>query len=265
MSAGDRPHDLLQIELPGVARFEENAPCARDVDPLNRIRIASPCDASWEEMEGDDLVRYCRHCRLNVYNLSGLSRREAAAFVRETEGRLCVRFYRRADGTLLTDNCPVGWRAARRWLLERIGSSVAVALGLAGLVAPVIGQRREMGRTISSLDHLKQLALAFLMYTQDYDGRLPPMEDPVAMKRALLPYVKWEAAFVHPISDEPYQPNSSLSQRVLASIAEPETVVACYEAHPTTPETRGVVFLDGSAKRVPEADWPDRKRASGIP
>jgi hypothetical protein len=30
------------------------------------------------------------------------------------EGRLCVRFYRRRDGTILTNNCPVGLRALKR-------------------------------------------------------------------------------------------------------------------------------------------------------
>jgi hypothetical protein len=237
MFPDDRLHELLQIELPGTA-VEEKAARSRDADLLDRLRIASPCDASWDEMEGDDLVRFCRHCQLNVYNLSGMSRREAAAFVREAEGRLCVRFYRRADGTLLTDNCPVGWRAVRRWLLERIGGGIAAALGLAWLVAPVL-EPREMGRPVTSLGNLKQLAPAFEMYTQDYDGRLPPMMDPAAVKKALLPYVRTEAVFVHPTTGEPYQPNPTLSHRQLNSIDQPDKVVAFYEGHPSAADTRG--------------------------
>jgi len=65
-------------------------------------------------MEGDERVRFCSQCKLNVFNLSSMSRREAEALVRSKEGRLCIRFYRRSDGTILTDNCPVGLRAARR-------------------------------------------------------------------------------------------------------------------------------------------------------
>jgi prepilin-type processing-associated H-X9-DG protein len=38
-----------------------------------------------------------------------------------------------------------------------------------------------------------------------------------------------------------------------------------YEAHPSAPGTRGVVFADGHAKRVPEDAWPLLKRASRIP
>ncbi len=77
--------------------------------PLNNIRIASPCSADWNEMYGNERKRFCGDCKLNVYNLSGMSRTEAEDLLRAGEGRLCVRFYRRADGTILTDDCPVGW------------------------------------------------------------------------------------------------------------------------------------------------------------
>lgn len=59
-------------------------------------------------MSGDDRVRFCGVCRLNVYNLSGMTRRDATELVQLVEGRLCVRFFRRKDGTLLTSDCPVG-------------------------------------------------------------------------------------------------------------------------------------------------------------
>jgi hypothetical protein len=122
--------DLLQIDLSVPASCEEGDAGARDADLLNSLRVASPCDASWEEMEGDDLVRVCPLCQKNVYNLSGMNRREAAAFVREVEGRLCVRFYRRADGTLLIDDCPVGLGAVRRAVWRRAAGRVEMALGI---------------------------------------------------------------------------------------------------------------------------------------
>ena len=81
---------------------------------LDLIQIASPCPASWESMKGDARVRYCGECRLNVYNLSEMSREEAEAFVSQREGRTCVRFFRREDGTVLTKDCPVGLRALRQ-------------------------------------------------------------------------------------------------------------------------------------------------------
>ena len=85
-------------------------------DPLARVRVAAPCPADWNEMRGDERVRFCAQCNLNVYNLSNMSRREAEAVVTRAEGRLCIRYYRRRDGTILTDNCPTGVRVLKRRL-----------------------------------------------------------------------------------------------------------------------------------------------------
>jgi len=102
---------------------------------LDNLRIASPCTADWDEMRGDERVRFCGRCEKNVYNLSSMTRGEAEALVREKEGRLCVRLYKRADGTVLTADCPVGVRRER--LRQRMwasvlsaAASVMLALGL---------------------------------------------------------------------------------------------------------------------------------------
>jgi hypothetical protein len=77
-------------------------------------------------MEGDDQVRYCGHCRLNVYNLSDMSTSEAEELIRSREGRLCVRFYQRTDGRVMTKDCPKGLLAAR----AKLARSLAVMAGL---------------------------------------------------------------------------------------------------------------------------------------
>ena len=82
--------------------------------PLNNIRIASPCSANWNEMFGDERKRFCGECKLNVYNLSGMARDEAENLLMMSEGRVCVRYYKRADGTVLTKDCPVGWARIKR-------------------------------------------------------------------------------------------------------------------------------------------------------
>jgi hypothetical protein len=83
-------------------------------NPLNNIKIAWPCNADWNEMVGDERTRFCGECKLNVYNLSGMSQREAENLLINSEGRLCVRFYKRADGAVLTKDCPVGWKAIKQ-------------------------------------------------------------------------------------------------------------------------------------------------------
>ena len=43
-------------------------------DVLGRMRVASPCGVSWDSMDGDGRVRFCRLCSLNVYDLSEMTR-----------------------------------------------------------------------------------------------------------------------------------------------------------------------------------------------
>jgi hypothetical protein len=85
-------------------------------------------------MVGDERVRFCGSCDLHVYNLSEMTRREAEALIMNTEGRMCVRYYRRPDGTILTRNCPVGLSAVRRRAARVAGSVLSAAIGFfAGL------------------------------------------------------------------------------------------------------------------------------------
>ena len=87
---------------------------ARFNNPLAGVRVAAPCKADWNQMMGDERVRFCGACSLNVYNLSAMTRSEAENLIARSEGRLCVKFYRRRDGSIITRDCPVGLRAIRR-------------------------------------------------------------------------------------------------------------------------------------------------------
>ena len=102
---------------------------------LNRVSVASPCPTSWDAMVGNDQVRHCGQCRLNVYNLSAMTRPEAEALFLKKEGRLCVRFYQRADGTMITQDCPVGLAKLKKKLARLAGglaAAIAFAAGLGG-------------------------------------------------------------------------------------------------------------------------------------
>jgi hypothetical protein len=98
------------------------------INPLEHVKIAAPCQADWAQMFAfeNERVRFCSQCNLNVYNLSGMTRSEAEALLTYTEGRLCVRFYRRSDGTILTQNCPIGLKAIKR----RVAWVAQVLLGM---------------------------------------------------------------------------------------------------------------------------------------
>ena len=105
---------------------------------LDDIRVASPCKSDWNQMFGDDRRRFCAECKLNVYNLAGMTREDAERLVMSSEGRLCVRFFRRKDGTVLTQNCPVGWKAVKQ-RISRVG--VALTSVFASFLAGVVSVR----------------------------------------------------------------------------------------------------------------------------
>jgi len=96
-------------------------------DPLGRLRIAEPCRADWEGMAGDERVRHCTLCSLNVYNFAEMTGDEVRALILRTEGRVCARLYRRADGTVITRDCPTGMRAMRR-RASRVAAALVAAL-----------------------------------------------------------------------------------------------------------------------------------------
>lgn len=131
--------------------------------PLNNIRIASPCSANWDEMYGNERRRFCAECKLNVYNLSGMTKFDAENLITASEGRLCVRYFQRSDGSVITADCPVGW--AR---LKKRAASVAGAV-LSLMIAITAGL----------------LSVAFLKsgvnYLKEVKQRIEPEPEPVLM------------------------------------------------------------------------------------
>ncbi len=111
-------------------------------DPLKNVKIASPCSADWNAMKGDERKRFCGECKLNVYNLSGMTQYDAENLLRNSEGRVCVRFYRRADGTVLTQDCPVGWARVK----QRTALMAAAAGSLALMLLSVVFHLAAFGR-----------------------------------------------------------------------------------------------------------------------
>ena len=105
-----------------------------DSSYLDSVRVASPCRAAWDEMAGGAQVRSCARCQKKVYNLSHMTAADAAALVREAEGKsLCVRFYRRSDGTVMTADCPVGKQAGQKKVARGVAAVAGSVLAFAGL------------------------------------------------------------------------------------------------------------------------------------
>ena len=119
-------------------------------NPLKNLHIASPCSQDWENMIGTERRRFCGECQLNVYNLSGMTREAAENLLTNAEGRLCVRFFKRADGTVLTQDCPVGWRAIKKRASKTAAAGASLIIGLlSGLGLTIFTQR---GRTPAPIE-----------------------------------------------------------------------------------------------------------------
>jgi hypothetical protein len=129
-------HDALAAEvatktreLDGVSHLLDEAKQRAKLPVLPNIRVASPCSADWNAMTGDDRVRACGDCNKHVYNISELTREEAEALIVAKEGRLCVRYFQRKDGTILLKDCVVGVAQKRK---RRIIAASAAALLASG-------------------------------------------------------------------------------------------------------------------------------------
>jgi ankyrin repeat protein len=74
-----------------VFSFNEDTRMSKK-DLLNAIEVKSPCGESWDEMQGNETVRFCSHCSKNVNDLSKMTRKDALRLVRRSGGNLCVRY-----------------------------------------------------------------------------------------------------------------------------------------------------------------------------
>ena len=190
-------------------------------DFLKTVRVAKPCPANWDEMDGDDRSRFCAQCQKHVYNLSAMTADEAAALIQQKEGDLCGRYFQRADGTILTADCPVG---VERWRERAVRSFAAVAALIAFTYAGTAAVLRNedklqapkgsKDRVIAKIEEWKQTTLKWL-------GLVPPPVPPktplpVAGGLVVMGDV-CPPRFVQP------QTNASLATNVTAQVPTPST------------------------------------------
>lgn len=69
---------------------------------LDRIDVKTPCNESWDEMAGNNEVRFCSHCAKDVHDLSAMKRTDAEKLVQKSNSKLCVRYVKSPDVKLIT-------------------------------------------------------------------------------------------------------------------------------------------------------------------
>jgi hypothetical protein len=97
---------------------------------LDGLSIKTPCSASWEEMRGNDQVRFCEHCNISVTDLSRMTPQAAIKLALWSKGRLCLRIHRDPAGEIITRST----RPEKLYAISRRASRIA-----AGAFTAVMG------------------------------------------------------------------------------------------------------------------------------
>lgn len=113
-------------------------------DP-HQIVITSPCPMDWEQMRGDDKVRFCDQCGKPVYNFAVLTGSQAREMITKGTDNLCGRIVRKADGTIATTaSYPVDSRRSRPFQFT-IAALIMLITSSAALFAAVPVVSRVIG------------------------------------------------------------------------------------------------------------------------
>ncbi len=86
MSPGDVREDFTVRFVAGRIGAESGGKPMSALTILDSIVIATPCQASWDEMPGDDRVHFCATCSRSVYNIAAMTSDEATALFRQSRG-----------------------------------------------------------------------------------------------------------------------------------------------------------------------------------
>jgi prepilin-type N-terminal cleavage/methylation domain-containing protein/prepilin-type processing-associated H-X9-DG protein len=139
---------------------------------------------------------------------------------------------------------------------------IAIIAILAAILFPVFAQAREKARSASCLSNQKQIALAFSMYSQDYDETYPQAIDTVSgnwWEQAVSPYIK--SGNVGGILTCPsaasrawaYSMNWSLSGRSQASAGNAADTILTADAAQAPKEANTAVAKTDPAYGLPQA------------
>ncbi|HLK17234.1 MAG TPA: hypothetical protein VKT78_20690 [Fimbriimonadaceae bacterium] len=113
------------------------------------------------------------------------------------------------------------------------------------------------GSRTAALSNVKQAALAALMYSNDFDDRLPNAFSIGQAKSRLMPYSKNAEIFkTQNPSGGALLYNVNLAKVVMGDIPNPAAVPLFYDSKAWPDGSRPVAFADGHAKIVTSDEWP---------
>ena len=187
-------------ELEEARRLLAEAQHRRQLPVLDNLHIAAPCSADWSRMTGDARARFCGSCEKNVYNLSEMTRLEAEALLIEKEGKLCVRYYQRADGTILTADCPTG--VAKRRRKRKVMAATFSAVSAVAAAASAFGVRSQR---LVMMGALPSPAYVAPVQTPEQPEKIEPVQPPQMIMGEPMPVMGKMSAL--PSSTRPNKAN----------------------------------------------------------
>lgn len=120
-------------------------------------------------MVGNERVRYCPECKLDVYNFSRMSDEDIEQTVSGRQGRLCARVSQRPRGTAVTRHSSVKFSI----VMQRISRVTRIALTAAISVGPATG--RSPHRTPEqNLFQIQQKPTGLALAVVDSNGAVIP-------------------------------------------------------------------------------------------
>lgn len=143
-------------------------------DPLQRLAVKSPCSQNWDSMVGNDRVRFCEHCSVQVHNISEMTRARAFRLANKSQGRICVRYYLGPSGAIATKSVtPPLYQLGRR--VSRIAAGAfSATISLTAAVAQSPSDRQSGLVPIVQPDGRSALGAALGGTVRDQNGDVIP-------------------------------------------------------------------------------------------
>ena len=132
-------------------------------------------------------------------------------------------------------------------LLALAGILVLAPLVSGVRLAPQMTQAQKAEQT-ETLKRLKVLAVASIMYGQDYDEKFPYVRSTSQAAQVLLPYVQESSAFDSPKKGGAFLFNLTLGGRAMISFSSPAETPLWAETLQTESSQFAVAYVDGHVK-----------------
>lgn len=140
---------------------------------LDSIVIENPCKVDWNSMTGDEKTRFCGQCKLNVHNISEMEDEEIRELFKTSSDsnskQLCLRMYKRPDGTVVRRNCQFKVRQLKKALHRSVASIVGLTAWFT-LAQPVLAQSEPEAKVTAAKNERKQVNNNFKLPTDFLKG-----------------------------------------------------------------------------------------------